>query len=263
MTVMLLEQATQPVVRYKFSRVFRFVAVIGLVSGCIVTGILVAFWYWHVHHGFGQTLAQIIPVPAAVVDGSIVWYGEVVKNARALEDDAGLTSAEAIHRGLLLAERYAVTRRIGSALGVAPNIDRLAYDTAVEQALLMSDNYQGEASSRIERLQAKLKQGIQFKDLAMQYSEGASASVGGDLGYIDPITLPPALSSVVQAMSPGTLSAIIETRTSFWLAQCNEVIENFDGTKKVWLQVIEIKKDLLGPIIDRAMLTANIREFVK
>ncbi len=263
MTVRLLEAAPQAVVRYKFSRVFVFIGVFGLVVGCGVVSILLAFWYFHVHNGFGKTLAQIIPVPAAIVDGNVVWYGEVAKNATALEDDAGLSSVEAMHRGLLLAERYEVTRQIGSTVGVDENDDRLVYDRAVEEALLASDNYQGEARSRIERLQAKLTQGIQFRDLATQYSEGASASVGGDLGYVDPAALPPDLNSVVQAMLPGTVSAITETRTSFWLVQCNEVIENGDGTKKAWLRVIEIKKDLLGPIIDRAMLTANIREFVR
>ncbi len=279
MTVRLLTDAAQPVVRYKFSRVFRFAVVGGLVVGCGVAGILVAFWYFHLHHGFSKTLAQLIPVPAAIVDGNVVWYGEVVKNATALEDDAGLASVEAMHRGLVLAERYAVTEKIGSILGVATNEDRLAYDMAVEQALLTSASYQGEARSRIERLQAKLTQGIQFRDLATQYSEGASANVGGDLGYVDPAALPPDLNSVVQAMLSGTVSTITETRTSFWLVQCNGVKAPSDSlparatvsapsagggsSQLVWLRVIEIKKDLLGPIIDRAMLTANIREFVR
>ncbi|HCC83309.1 TPA: hypothetical protein DEP96_00500 [Candidatus Uhrbacteria bacterium] len=268
MTVRLLETNPRPAVRYKFSRVFKVAVIFLVIAGVGIMSILISFWYFHVHRGFGGTLAQVIPVPAAIVDGHVVWYSEVVRNAGALEAEAGLTSDEAMHRGLWLAERYEVTRAIGSTLGVTANTDRLVYDTAVEQALLTSAKYQGEARSRIERLQAKLTQGVQFKDLATQYSEGASASVGGDLGYVDPADLPPDLSSVAAVMLPGTVSTITETRTSFWLMQCLDVIAPSDSpiaggesSTRVWLRVIEIKKDLLGPIIDRAMLTANIKEF--
>ncbi len=263
MTVKLTAVPSEPWVTYKWPRVVRWLAGILVVVAVLVAALLLAFWRGHIHHGFGKTLAQIFPVPAAAVDGKIVWYGEVVKNATALEDDAGLGSDEAIKRGLLLAERYAVTREIGSTLGVVKDNDRLAYDTAVEAALLQSDKYQGEARQRVERLAAKLTQGIQFKDLATQYSEGASASVGGDLGYVDPATLPPDLNSVVATMTAGMISSVVETRTSFWLVDCEDVIANDDGTKKVWLKVIEIKKDLLGPIVDRALAAADIKEFVR
>jgi hypothetical protein len=263
MTVRLNNTASLPAVRYKFSRLFKIIFSAAFFSCCVVVAVLLSFWFWHVHRGLGYTLARILPVPAAIVDGHIVWYSEVVKTVRNLEDEALLTGDAAITRGMFLAERYTVTRRIGTELGVASKSDRLAYDIEVERRLLESTKYQAEARARIERIAAKLAQGIQFMDLATQYSEGASASVGGDLGYVDPLTLPPDLSSVAAAMLPGTVSTITETRMSFWLVQCNEVIENDDGTKVVWLRVIEIKKDLLGLIIDRIMLAADIKEFVR
>ena len=57
------------------------------------------------------------------------------------------------------------------------------------------------ARSIVEQLQ----QGGSFVAYARQYSEATTAAVGGDLGWVRPGQLPPALAEVVAQMQPGQL----------------------------------------------------------
>ena len=52
----------------------------------------------------------------------------------------------------------------------------------------------------------QLKNGASFQAYARQYSEASTAAVGGDLGWVRPEQLPPALGSVLKEMAPGTIS---------------------------------------------------------
>ena len=55
----------------------------------------------------------------------------------------------------------------------------------------------------------------------------------------------------------------MQTHRAFWIVKAEDVIENDDGTRSVWLRVIEVKKDVLGDIVDERMETARVREFLR
>lgn len=295
MTVVLREErATGPLgVSPRISQRTVVVALgFAIVGACVLT-LLVAFWGLGTHHGFARVVARVVPVPAAVVDGRVVWYHEVVERANALEILSDVSSDESMDRALMLAERYAIVQNLADDLDLphqnvgatSPKRDALralideagwsgrdqfryavgAYALAenVEEAALGNVALQATARARLENIQLKYQQGIGFADLAGEYGEGQAVLTAGDIGYVDPESLPEELRTVAKTIAVGEVSAITETQYAFWLMKAEDVIEVEDGTRSVWLRVIEVKKDLLGDIVDEQMKTARIREFLK
>ena len=56
------------------------------------------------------------------------------------------------------------------------------------------------ARARMESIQLKLQQGIAFADLAAEYGEGDAVLTDGDIGYVDPESLPEELRTVAKAL---------------------------------------------------------------
>ncbi|MGC1106316.1 MAG: SurA N-terminal domain-containing protein [Candidatus Acidiferrales bacterium] len=66
-----------------------------------------------------------------------------------------------------------------------------------------------QAKRKVEMLESRLATGANFSDLAMDYSEDANASNGGDLGFIPQSSLnqtDPALKNAVLGLQPGQVS---------------------------------------------------------
>jgi peptidyl-prolyl cis-trans isomerase SurA len=57
-----------------------------------------------------------------------------------------------------------------------------------------------------ERLHQQLRDGANFEATARQFSNGANAAVGGDIGWVQYGQLDPALDAVLRKMSPGEIS---------------------------------------------------------
>lgn len=68
-----------------------------------------------------------------------------------------------------------------------------------------------QARARAAQVLAQLKNGADFAAIAAQYSDGAAAKEGGDLGAIRKGELHPALESVAFALEAGSISDIVET----------------------------------------------------
>lgn len=264
--------------------------------GVCVIALLVTFMVFGAHHGVARFVARVVPVPAAIVNGHIVWYHEVVERANALEGVSRVLHDDAMARALLLAERSAIIEELAEELHVRTLpaakeglegersayfaalttqagwtqrdveryvVDVYARDIAVEEAAFGAAPLQATARAKIESIQIKLQQGIGFADLATEYSEGDAALTAGDIGYVSPEDLPEELRTVAKTIAVDEVSDIVQTHRAFWLVKAEGVIEAEDGTRSVWLRVIEIKKDLLGDIVDERMKTARIREFLR
>jgi parvulin-like peptidyl-prolyl isomerase len=67
------------------------------------------------------------------------------------------------------------------------------------------------------RVQAQLKAGKKFADLARRYSLSADAKVGGDLGFFPRGQMPPAFDAVVFTMRPGQVSDVVSTEYGYHL----------------------------------------------
>jgi peptidyl-prolyl cis-trans isomerase SurA len=78
------------------------------------------------------------------------------------------------------------------------------------------------ALAKIEEVQRKLAAGEDFEELAKTYSDGPSAARGGDLGVFRPSDMEPAFAAAVEALSPGEISAPVETRIGVHIIRLDE-----------------------------------------
>jgi peptidyl-prolyl cis-trans isomerase SurA len=67
------------------------------------------------------------------------------------------------------------------------------------------------------KLIEQMKQGARFSAVAQQFSQSATAAVGGDMGWMRPDQLPPELAAAVTPLKPGELSAPIRTNNGYYL----------------------------------------------
>ena len=89
----------------------------------------------------------------------------------------------------------------------------------VAEIFLAVDNPAQDADVRqvAERLTAQMKQGARFSAVARQFSQSATAAVGGDIGYVRPDQLAPELAKAVTTLRPGELSPPIRTGGGYYL----------------------------------------------
>jgi peptidyl-prolyl cis-trans isomerase SurA len=77
-------------------------------------------------------------------------------------------------------------------------------------------------ADKLAAIQAELKKGTPFEDLAARESDAPSRSTGGDLGWLDKGVLRPDLESAALALNPGQVSAPITTDQDVSLVQLVE-----------------------------------------
>ncbi len=89
----------------------------------------------------------------------------------------------------------------------------------VAEIFLAVDNPQQDADvlALANRLIDQMKQGARFSAVAQQFSQSATAAVGGDIGWIQPDELSPPLAKAVEPMRPGELSAPIRTPAGYYI----------------------------------------------
>ena len=76
-----------------------------------------------------------------------------------------------------------------------------------------------EAESGARQLLAQIRQGAPFEAVARQFSAAATASSGGDTGWLTTDELPAAVRNIVPALSPGEVSEPIPTNEGVYLVQ--------------------------------------------
>lgn len=89
----------------------------------------------------------------------------------------------------------------------------------VAEIFLAVDNPQQDEEVRrlAERLIEQMKQGARFSAVAQQFSQSATAAVGGDMGWVRPEQLNPDLAKAVAQMRPGELSPPLRTAAGYYL----------------------------------------------
>jgi peptidyl-prolyl cis-trans isomerase SurA len=79
-----------------------------------------------------------------------------------------------------------------------------------------------EAQRKIELLRRRIEQGNDFAELARLNSDDASASRGGDLGWILPGDTVPEFERAMNALKPGELSGVVQSPFGFHIIQVQE-----------------------------------------
>jgi len=66
-----------------------------------------------------------------------------------------------------------------------------------------------------DRLIEQLKKGVDFAEIARQFSQSSTASSGGLLGWVAPGDLPPEIATAVQSLQPDTIAGPIRSEGGF------------------------------------------------
>jgi peptidyl-prolyl cis-trans isomerase SurA len=74
-----------------------------------------------------------------------------------------------------------------------------------------------EVKQLADRLIEQIRGGVRFDAVARQFSQSPTAAVGGDLGWVTPHELAPALGDAIQKMKPGEMSYPIHTGGGYYL----------------------------------------------
>jgi peptidyl-prolyl cis-trans isomerase SurA len=92
-------------------------------------------------------------------------------------------------------------------------------ESRVAEIFLAVDNpAQDEEVRRLaEKLIEQMRAGARFSAIAQQFSQSATAAVGGDMGWVRPDQLAPELGKVVANLKPGELSPPIRTGAGYYL----------------------------------------------
>jgi peptidyl-prolyl cis-trans isomerase SurA len=113
----------------------------------------------------------------------------------------------------------------------------------VAEIFLAVDNPKQEDEVRrlAERLTEQMKQGARFSSVAQQFSQSATAAVGGDIGWVRPEQLSPELGKAVGQMRPGELSPPIRTGSGFYLLLVlDRRVGRSSGTEDNLLHLVQI-----------------------
>ncbi len=116
------------------------------------------------------------------------------------------------------------------------------------------------AIKEINMIQKKLTKGANFSDLAKKYSEGPSASRGGDLGTFEKGTMVPEFEQALAKMKPGEISGIVKTRFGYHLVK---LVNKTDGQRTPFNQLSEKEKQQLKGDYYRSILTAEVENLKK
>ena len=150
-------------------------------------------------------------------------------------------------------DKSALVDQLTSAIVWAKLVRRKASQTTevsdeeVDEALKRAKEHANEPQSRVaeiflavdnpaqdqevrqlaERLTQQMRQGARFSAVAQQFSQSATAAVGGDMGWVRPDQLAPELGKAVAQQKPGELSPPIRTGGGYYLML---VIDRRTGT---------------------------------
>jgi peptidyl-prolyl cis-trans isomerase SurA len=127
-----------------------------------------------------------------------------------------------------------VSRRLRSSVNISDEeieevSDRIstgkdAVQHSISEIFLAVDNAQQEDEVRESalRLLSRLQDGANFGTLAREFSQSASASLGGDLGWVAQGELLSELEQALAAATPGTIIGPLQTTSGFYLLDYKE-----------------------------------------
>jgi peptidyl-prolyl cis-trans isomerase SurA len=81
---------------------------------------------------------------------------------------------------------------------------------------------ESDAQNRLQQLKERIDNGVKFDELARLHSEDASASKGGDLGWLNPGDTVPDFEKAMNALQPGEVSPPVQSPFGWHLIQVLE-----------------------------------------
>lgn len=179
-------------------------------------------------------------------DGSFMAF----LNERRLDVESALQQIRAQVAWLkLVGARYGVTISVSPG-DVATEVARREAEKGkpvyhLAEIFIPVDAPENEARVRAdaENLIAQLESGASFSALARQFSQNASAAVGGDLGWVRPGQVAPEIAETIVAMSPGSVAGPIRTVEGYHIVALVERV--VPGERKSESEVVHLAQLIL------------------
>ncbi|TFG38551.1 MAG: hypothetical protein E4H39_00015 [Syntrophobacterales bacterium] len=117
----------------------------------------------------------------------------------------------------------------------------------VQQILVLKQKEADEASiaalrEKAEGILKRLKGGVTFESLALEYSQGPAAKVGGDLGFVEKGTMYPEVDEEVFRLEEGELGGVVESPIGF------HIIKVLDKRGAGVKPIEEVREEIIGRI---------------
>jgi parvulin-like peptidyl-prolyl isomerase len=202
---------------------------------------------------------------------------------RALRSSLGIGLPEFTKRQKQQAtQQYVLQREVFSKVAVEDNELRAYYEDHKEEYRLPSRfrirelvlakgataEEQTEARKKLEAIQAELKAGKSFEDLAKQNSVSPSKATGGDLGWMNKGFLRSSIEDAAVKLKPQQVSAPIETDKDLYLIQLialeDAPVKDFSEVKAKILEKLQEPKaqNAIEQYLSNLRMRANIRYLV-
>ncbi len=170
---------------------------------------------------FAQVTAEFSDAPDAMTGGVLDWrpstqlpakFAEILATMHPGELTPVIRSQNAFHILKLLDQR-------GQKTSVVIISQTNSRHILIKISELTSEN---DAWRRIVELKERLDNGGNFQELAKLHSDDASASAGGNLGWISPGDTVPAFEQAMNALLPGQISGPVQSPFGWHLIQVVE-----------------------------------------
>lgn len=278
-------------VKLRFSHIL--IVFLLILTTCFFFFVYNSLYVRHRYSGFVGSITEFIPIPAGFVNSRMIMYGDVVQIARLLEYST--TDRQNVFDSALsciLKQTYVnelvqeldisisgdeIDNYISKQVGLDGFLKQISWSEkqyvkfVVEPLLLeqkvevATDNYeryQVEPQLTLAQIQDNLDLGIPFYDVAKQYSQDASAVIGGDIGIFARDQLSSGFESVWNLKS-GQISDILDLGASYALIYVSgEQLENNERVS-LSLNLIRVYKATLFEIIEARSQTAKVKMFIR
>ncbi|MFH1712208.1 MAG: peptidylprolyl isomerase [Patescibacteria group bacterium] len=280
--------------KLRTSHAIAFFILIVVVGGLLFSAF--GFYFIHWRGDLARQVSHFLPLPAASVEGDKILYRDIAELAVLLEqsngdgifndpwDEALELAIKRKHTEHLAQEMQVF---IGSQTIADYKLDEaeiadlltaidwtsddyrkyivgpLLLSQKLEQAVFDSQIYQESAYDRAELIMDNIELGISFTDLARQYSQDLSSSLGGDFGYVTMADLDEGLEDIFD-LEAGETSDILEGPEYFAIAYVYDVVPNQeDGGILVGLQLITVNKNGLSYALSQYMTDREVIFYVR
>ena len=137
----------------------------------------------------------------------------------------------------------------------------LALAQKLEATVWSSAEIQEDKRGKIDQAIGELAAGISFAVVAEKYSDDASASDGGDLGYLTAATLPEGWDALLTTIE-GSITPVMETERAFVLAKVAWLIEDANDIQ-IRTQAIIVKKKTLDQVVDDKLAASAVDRLIE
>ncbi|KKW33190.1 MAG: hypothetical protein UY77_C0004G0011 [Candidatus Uhrbacteria bacterium GW2011_GWA2_53_10] len=133
--------------------------------------------------------------------------------------------------------------------------------TQLSEAIAQDTETQKDKRAQIDAAYARLKNNEDFSLVASETNEDATAKMGGDIGFVNLMTVPESWRPTVTAMAEGTYADVLETNEAYYILRLNDKKEGEESVEYS-LSVISVYKHTLEDLLQDRLEHTRVWRFL-